>query len=98
MNAEKLKLLNDEEADQFKGGAMQMAEFQVGSALQMDFANVMRIEAGATTCNKAGDTIACNLVSKIVACAYEVGCQPNFSSSCSKTSFAITGCSTVTFS
>ena len=54
---------------------------------------------GGGDCNKTGDTIYCNLVSKILACAYEVGCKPNFSSSCGKAaSFTINGCSSVTFS
>ena len=53
---------------------------------------------GATTCNKSGDTISCNLVANIKACvSYEVGCSPNFSSSCTKTSFMISGCDRVTF-
>ena len=58
-----------------------------------------QIRGGAPTiCTKAGDTIACNLVSKILACAFEVSCKPNFSSSCDKSSFTINGCDTVTFS
>ena len=89
----KLELLNDEEANQLKGGIAQMAALETSAMM-----NTLVLEAKPTTCNKTGDTIACNLATKILACAYEVGCQPNFASSCDKKSFVITGCNVVTFS
>ena len=50
-----------------------------------------------TSCNKSGDTIACNRLGKIKACLVaEVACMPKFSSSCESSTFTITGCSSVT--
>lgn len=55
-------------------------------------------EAGS--CNKTGDTIACNIVGKIINCATaEVNCKGEFSSSCENiSSFTVSGCTSVSIS
>lgn len=49
------------------------------------------------TCNKTGDTISCGLLGKIINCKTgELNCIGNFSSSCDKGSFTVSGCTEVT--
>lgn len=110
----KFELLNDEELKQIVEGSEQVAESvrvinnetqiaeladDIRSQLALNLpVQIIQVDNAIQRCNQSGDTIQCGTLGKILACAYEVGCQPNFSSACTKTKFTITGCDVVTFS
>ncbi|MGI6291620.1 MAG: hypothetical protein ACOXZH_04270 [Bacteroidales bacterium] len=108
------ELLNDEELKQVLVNAEQIADSvraienedqinelanDIRSQIAMGLpVQIIQVDSTVRTCNQSGDTIQCNVLNKILACAYEVGCQPNFSSECTKSKFTIRGCDIVTFS
>ena len=110
----KFELLNDEELKQAVEDSEQVAESvrvinneaqideladDIRSQIAMGLpVQIIQVDSAVQRCNQSGDTIQCGVLGKILACAYEVGCQPNFSSACTKTKFTITGCNSVTFS
>lgn len=59
---------------------------------------IITLVSATQKCSASGDTIQCGILGKILACAYEVSCKPNFASECTKSKFTITGCEIIIFS
>lgn len=80
-----MTLLNSEELSEIQGGVGVSVPISAGSAV-------------SNICEASGDTIVCGVLGKVRCClVIEVGCKPQFSSSCMGLKVTINGCNSVTF-
>lgn len=82
-----MTLLNSEELSEIQGGVGVSVPISVGSGTVSNI------------CSASGDTIICGVLGKVRCCAaFEVGCKPQFRSSCGGLKVTISGCNIVTIS